>query len=242
MGTPKKEDVRQKELKSPTIAEKIRLFEIGKKTGRSVMLEKLPDILEEVKEIILPLVPLLDKQIFSGNEFLGCFVPERFREKRGMCFFSPRSMIIWLERSGKWFVWLYVPKPAGNFFQEADSQQLAVILLQESEGIRKESLRGFGFLEELIFFKDAALYHALIPYVLSCFSERVAAVLKEKEEKLRIMKERLGLLNDFTQSLDPLTNRSERITIKEYSIYRDHKHGTSNEVSGYLCAEALEPF
>lgn len=242
MGSPKKEKTRQQELKPPTVAEKIRLLEIGKETGRSQDFERLPGILEGVKEILLSLVPWLDKPLFSDNEYLGCFVPERFRRKRGMRFFGSSFMTIWLERSGRWFLWLHTAAE-GRFFQEADSRQLAEIMLQKSDDFLKEFFRDENLLVELAFLKEIALYYAIFLGVLPQFFKTAMALVEEREKRFRIMRERLNLLDDFMQSLDPLISQGKTVAIKEYSIWRDHERGTSSRYTGgYLCLEALEPF
>lgn len=100
MGTPEKKHKVQREPMSPTIAEKIRLLEFGKGIGQGLEFEKLPDVLDEVKEIFLPLAPWLDKPIFPEAAFVDCSVPKAFERKRGVRLFDSGIMDIWLERSG----------------------------------------------------------------------------------------------------------------------------------------------
>lgn len=241
MGSPKKKNVSQKELKPPTVAEKIRLLEIGKEIGRSQDFESLLDILEESKGILFPLVPWLDKPFLLGEQFMGCPVPITFQKKRAIHLFSVNFLHIWLERSGKWLLWI---RGAGKdgFFRDANSRQLAEIMLQKSDDFLKEFIKDDNFLVELAFLKEIALYYAIFLSVLPQFFKAVMALVKEREKRLQIMRERLNLLDDFVQSLDPLISQGKEVSIKEYSIWRDHERGTSRYTGDYLCPEALKPF
>lgn len=241
MGSPRKESFGQKELKSPSVAEKIRLLEIGKETGRSLNLERLSEVLEEVKGILLPLVPWLDKPLLLGRQFKGCSVPTLFQKKRAIQLFEANFLYIWLERSGKWLLWIR-GAGEGRFFRDANSRQLAEIILQKSDGVLKEFLRNQNFLKELVFLKEIALYDAVFLRVLSQFFKAAMALVEEREKRFRIMRERLSLLDDFTQSLDPLISQGKTVVIKEYSIWRDHERGTVRYTGGYLSPEALGSF
>lgn len=169
MGTPKKKDVREKVLESPTLAEKIRLLEIGKEIGQGLNLEKLPDVLEEVREILLPLVPWLGKPLFSEGQFMNCPLPKIFQKKRAMLLLWAGFIKIWLERSGRWF--LQLSDGQDTVYKEANSQELAETMLRKSGDFLKAFLRNAGFLEKekTVFLKDIALYHALFLCILFQF-------------------------------------------------------------------------
>jgi len=239
MGTPKKKQTSKRGLISPIIAEKIRLLKFGAKTGQELNLEILPDILEEVKEIILPLVPWLDKPIFPKAKLLNIPVPEKFKRKRGMPLLESRIMDIWLERSGMWFLRF---RSFALAFHEVSSNQLAKIMVHNSDDFLKNFLRDESILEEMPFLREIALYNTMVLRFLSEFFKNIEALIEEREKRLSIMKEWQNLFNDFIQSLDPLLSQEKEIAINEYSIFNENGHRTSRLTQDYLCPEVLEPF
>lgn len=242
MGTPKKKYKAQKVLVSPAIAEKIRLLNAGKETGQKLGAEAFPDVLEGIKDILLPLVPWLDKPIFPEAAFVDHPAPKALERRRGVRLFESGIMDIWLERSGKWFLRFrgsYCPETP---YQEADSQQLAEIMLQKSDDFLKWSSRNMGILEEIPFLKNVALYNVMfLQFVSQCF-KTIKSLIEEREKRFRIMKEWLSLLYEFNQSLDPLIGCGKEVSMKGYSIFEDHSRGTSRSTADYFCPEALKPF
>lgn len=219
MGTPEKIE----------LAEKIWLLNIGKELGQKLSIKDLPAILTKVKEIIFPLIEWLDKP-----------APAR---KRGMLFFGSRFLNVWLERSGRWFVnfGIHGPDPEKKVFY-ADSQQLAEIMIERLEEFLNLYLIDRNFLKELPFLRDIVLYDAMVLRVLARFFEDVEKQLQEREERIRLMKERLNLLGDFSQSLDPLLSQGRIISMKGYSIFNEDEHGSHRCTEDYLCPEALGLF
>jgi len=204
-------------------------------------LKKLPDVLETAKGILYPLVSWLDKPIFPEPKFLNYPVPKEFRRKRGVRLFESGAINIWLQRSGMWFLRFYNSGSPQSIFREVDSEQLAEVLLLYSDVFLNQSLRGRKILGEISFLKDVALYDVLVLRLLSQFFEAVKRLLKEREERLRLMSEWLNLLDDFNHSLDPLTGQGKEVSIKEYSIFGEDQHGYHRCTENYLCPEALEP-
>jgi len=242
MGTPKKKYKAQKVLVSPAIAEKIRLLNAGKETGQKLGAEGLPNVLEGLRDILLPLVAWLDKPIFHDAAFVDCPTPKAFEKRRGVRLFESGIVDIWLERSGKWFLRFRGSHRSETTYQEMDSQQLAEILLQKSDDFLKKSLRNVGILEGIPFLKDVASYNVMfLQFVSQCFKS-VKTLIEEREKRLRIMKDWLGLLYEFNQSLDPLVGHGKEISMKGYSIFEDHSRGTSRCTADYFCPEALKPF
>lgn len=241
MGSPKQENIGQKELKSPTVAEKIRLLEIGKETGQSLNLEGLSEVLEGVKRILLPLVPWLDKPLLLRERFRDCPVPIAFLKKRALHLFGASFLHIWFERSGKWLLWIRGTGERG-FFRNANSRQLAEIMVQRHDDFLKNFLRGAGFLDEIPCLKKIAFYNAIFVHVLSQFFKSVEDLIKEREERLCVMREWLELLGDFGKSLDPLISQGKRAVLKNYGIWEETEHGTSNRAWSYFSPDALKPF
>ncbi len=242
MGTPKKKYRRQRELTLPTLVEKFRLLEIGKETGMGLKLEKLPDIIEEGKQILLPLVPWLDKPIFPEAEFADRLAPVKFKKKRGVRVFESEIIDIWLERSGMWFLRFRGLDRSRTPFQEVDSQHLAKIMLKKSDGFLKRYLRKTSFLEEMPFVKNIALYNILVLHFLSELFKTVKSLIEEREKRLSLMGERLNLLHDYNQALDPLISQGKKAEMKGYSIFEEHSRGISRSTGDYFCPEALKPF
>ena len=242
MGTPKKKYKAQKVLASPAIAEKIRLLNTGRETGQKLRVEALPNILEGIRDILFPFIPWLDKTIFPEAAFVDCPVPKAFERRRGVRLFESGIMDIWLERSGKWFLRFRGSYRPETPYQETDSQQLAEILLQRSDDFLKWSLRDMGILDGIPFLKNVALYNVMfLQFVSQCFKS-VKSLIEEREKRLHVMKEWLSLFYEFNQSLDPLTSQGKEVSIKGYSVFKDHPRGFSRCTADYFCPEALEPF
>jgi len=241
MGTPKKKHNSKRELLSPVIAEKIRLLETGKVVSRELKVNGFPDVLEGVRDILLPLVSWLDKPIYPEIASRNYSASQRFLKTRGIRLFKSIVMNIWLERSGMWFLEIHgsnCPK-----FQEVNSQRLAKIILQKPDNFLDWSFRKENLLKEASFLKDVAIYdEVIVQFVSQCF-ESVKVLVEAREKRLFIIKEWLNLLHEFGQSLDPLIVQGKEVSMKEYSIFRDPDDIRINRrTADYLCSKALNPF
>lgn len=127
-------------------------------------------------------------------------------------------------------------------FQEVNSQQLAGIMFQKSNDFLERFLRDVSILGGIPFLKNITLYNVVFPWFLSQCFETVKVLVEAREKRLRIMRERLNLLYEFSQSLDPLVSKGKEVLIKGYSIYKEGERGRGRCTSDYLCSEALEPF
>ncbi len=233
MGKPK-EEFRREEVEVPTFGEKLRLLEIGKRIGKSLNLERLSEVLEETKNILLPLVQWLDKPLFPENPY----VPKAFQKARGMRLY-PRTRTgdffnIWLERSGKWLVVFR------RNYRRIDSRQLAKIMIQEQGYFLYKSWQKIGLAKEIPPIKEIASYHSLILRVLSEFFKSAQEMLEDRQKRLNIMKKRADLLGEFIQSLDPLVSQGKTVEMKGYSIFYRHKSEIKSRYSDdYLCPDSL---
>lgn len=242
MGTPKRKTVVfEKVFEVPELGEKIRLLEMGKETGKSLNFEKLADVLEEAKKIILPLVEWLNKPIASEPYFVNNPLPKNFQNRRGVHLFGSYFIDIWLERLGMWFLRLRDPKEM-RILHEVDSRQLAKIMVNRRDDFLKDSLRGKNFLNEIPCLKGIAFYNAMFVHILQEFSKSVMIHIKKKEEKVRVMREWLELLSDFGQSLDPLIGQGKRAILANYEIWEETGRGNYNCAWSYLSPDALKPF
>lgn len=244
MGTPKKHET-QKKLVSPTIAEKVRSLEFGKWIGQGLRINRYSDVLEHIGEILSPLVPWLDRPIFPAAEFSSVSIPRKFQGARGMLLFRSdiMGMSVLLERSGKWFLRFYSSHRSGEAFRRADSRQLASILIERADNFLREFSAAAGNTLKGLPIKDIALYNLVFLRFSSEVLESVRALIKAREERLTAMKERLNLLGEFSQSLDPLVIRREEISLPRYFIWKNHKsdNKSSRHTAGYFCRNALGP-
>jgi len=242
MGAPKKKQKGRKGLMSPLVAEKIRLLRAGKEMGQELKVDTLPNVFEGVKDIIFPLVSWLDKPIAPEVVYADCPVPKALEKSRGVRLFESGVMDVWLTRSGKWFLCFRGSDRPKRAHREVNSQQLAKIMLQKSDYFLRRSLRNSDILEEIPFLTDIALYNVmLVEFVSQCFRS-VKILVKVREKRLRIIKEWLNLLDEFSQSLDPLVSQDRTVVIEGYSIFGKTRHGESRCTGDYLCPEALNPF
>ena len=245
MGAP----LNTSELKSPTVAEALRVLTAGSELAQELNLKKLSRMLEEMRLILQPLVLWLDKPISSvGWVRLGSSMPAHLQKKRIMPLFDGsgygESPSFGLQRSGTWFVAAYEPNYKITY-HEANSEKLARLIIRNGQAILAKSLQDSAlaadFPKELNFLKEAALYSGILT-ILSACAESVARLLREREERMRIARERLHLLTGFIQSLDPLSGQDQTVSLPEHSIWSVTSQGSSRDTADYLCPEALVPF
>lgn len=242
MGTPKRKFVEfEKVFESPKLGEKIRLLEIGKKTGKSLNFGKFSYVLEDAKKILFPLVEWLNKPLSSEAMFANNPLPKVYQNRRGVHLFGSFFIDIWLLRSGMWFVRIR-DYDKRWILREMDCFQLATIIIDRREDFLKDSLRGKDFLDEFPFLKEIAVYNAMFVHVLSCFFKSVEELVIKREEKLRVMREWLELLGDFGKSLDPLISQGKREALKHYEIWEETERGVYSRTQTYFSHGALKPF
>jgi hypothetical protein len=239
MGTPKKKTVFfEKAFVSLTLGEKIKALEMGKQIGKKLEYVRLPEVLDEVVKIILPVVESFNKPLADEAMFASTVLPKNCQKRRGVHLFGSRFMDIWLLRDGLWFVCYHFPDKARHY-QVADSMDLAEIILVEKEHFVKHSFQGRDFLYELPCLNDLAFYNAVFVHVLSEFFESVEKLIKNREEKLQVLRERVAILGEFGQSLDPLVSQGEK-KLKFYEIWETTERGDYNRASSYFSSEAMK--
>ncbi len=242
MGTPSNTS---QELKVPTIAEKTQVIDAGRKIGSRMRLKGFCEILENMKTILLPFVQWLDKPVNGIWD-----APIAFFNMRGMLIFEvPNTHLelpsVALERSGEWFIKTR-NSDGGWVFHNASSERLAELFLKEEESLIKLSLEGYRdisryFIEKAGFMRKIAAYNGILFFVSKCF-ETVDQAIKEREIRIRIMKERLALLKDLSGSLDPLLASGRIVEVPRYSIFSHDSHGERRSISDYFSLDAVEPF
>ncbi|MDO8469539.1 MAG: hypothetical protein Q7S84_00780 [bacterium] len=248
MGTPRgKKQNDRPELRIST-AEKERLFEAARKIRKRLNPEALAEILEEVRIILLPLVPWLDVPVFSESGIYKAPPPETWQKKRAMMVLDGSDMSgqfdLMLERSGSWYVKMHLECDGGRpGYFEANSSGLAAqiikrsdLLLRFSSSPTSEQLAGM-----LEFLRNIALYHSAAKMVARCF-KTIDRTLREREERMRLMRERLRLLGDFPEMLDPLLADGKTVLVPTFSIFSKYRDTSSRYTGTYLTKECLGPF
>jgi hypothetical protein len=236
MSSLKRKEEEARILQALTVAEQIKALAVGEGIGRKLMLEEaaLEKVLEEARKIILPMVAYLDRPILSEKK-----PTSKMKNIRGVRLYGGSSMCIWLERKGKWVVGFY--KEGHHFsYKEINSKDLAGVIFKKRHDFLDRSEKVFPESEDAL--KKIAVYQAIFMNLFSAFFKSISEVIKEREERLNIIKKRTELLDSLAKSLDPLLSSGREITLMEYSIFRDHQRGTSRETGNYLCPKALDHF
>ena len=237
MGAPEKKGFSEnKEVRELSLGEKIRLLELGKETGQGLKIDKLPDIIEEARKIILPLVPWLGKPLkdFSRTED----VPKRMQKRQVILLLETDSFRIWIERSGKWI--LYADQ---LWVCETDSKDLAVAILKKEKYFADIFIReGENLIKKIPFIESAVLYHAVFSCILTRFTRAISELLMLREQRLQNMKKVLDFFRDFSHSLDPLIGGGKKVGFREFCLVEDTGRSIRFHHHGYLSEKAIEPF
>jgi hypothetical protein len=230
-------------LTTPEISEKIHAFNTARKIGEKLEYKKISLVFEEAKNIIFPLVSWLDKPIkehWSGEVF-----PVEFGNRRIMPIFCHSTGVEFLEigiqRSGMWLI-----KTVSNgrtSLDEVDSQELVELVLTKTRTLLKRLSLGQTkeivdkFSEKLPFLEGVVIYNGILVILSMCF-DNISQILNEREERLKIMRERANLLKDFSFALDPLVIKGKNLTIKTYSLWCDSAGGGSRRCSEDYLSES----
>ncbi|KKW37075.1 MAG: hypothetical protein UY81_C0004G0004 [Candidatus Giovannonibacteria bacterium GW2011_GWA2_53_7] len=249
MGTPRGKKQNDRPELELSVAEKERLFVAARKIRKQLNPAVLAEILEQVRAILLPLVPWLDMPVFSES---GIYrtppFPEMWRKKRAMMVldgsYISGQLDLMLERSGSWYVKMRLACDGGRpGYFEANSSGLAVqiikrsdLLLRFSSSPTSEQLAG-----TLAFLRNIALYHSAAEMVARCF-KTIDRTLREREERMRLMRERLQLLGDFPEMLDPLLADGKMVSVPTFAIFSNYRDTSSRHTGTYLTQECLRPF
>jgi len=240
MGTPN--NISQ-ELKVPTMAEKTQIIDIGREIGKGMKSSRFPEILEKMKMVLLPLVQWLDK---PARDVWNIHAPHN---KRAMLIFEVPDRYmglpnVALERSGEWLIRIY----DSNEWQvkNVSSNELAKLFLKREDSLLKLSLEGYRdiskyFIEKAEFMRNVTIYSGILIFVSKCF-ETIDQAIKERENRIRLMRERSVLFKDLVESLDPLLASGRTVGVPCYSIFSHSGHGASRSISDYFSRSAVEPF
>ena len=237
MGTPKSN---RNEVVLLTMYEKLRVLSTGKRINFAFTVDNVTIVLEEVVEILLPLVQWLDKKLC---DVFSNLTDEKFKNQRGMLLLDGWGwgiMDIALERSGQWLV---RDKDICLSLKSDDMAKLIVKNYQDFSTISlfRHDFEMLKFVKANVFLKNISYRYSLI-WLLSKFSESVEKQIKEREDRLKIMRQRLSGLCDFKTALDPLEVREKPLKLMGYSIFHEYESGATNVAGSYLSSSALDGF
>jgi hypothetical protein len=240
--------------------EAIRFLRLGYGTLPVPDVKTICPVLEGLKAILLPIVQYMDKPLAEIGVFSGVETTPEFLSGRYMLFFepdseipywsmAPRRLSVALNRAGHWFAGPF--KKTGReraFYTGMTTLGLAGLLLQR---IRerlpsmfelnkvvvkdREPGRGVGFL------KDLCVYSGVVAFVSVSCRHTMLQVLKAKEDRLRLIRERLELGGRLAEAMDPLLSGRREAALAEYAIDEKTERGTRREASFYLSENALAP-
>jgi len=235
-------------LTTPEVSEKAHIFNVGCEIGKTLDVKKFYLIFEEAKNILVPLVPWLDRP--TKERWAGEVLPVEIRNKRIMSLFyhsvSEETLSIEIQRSGKWLVKII---SGGKLsYHEIDSLGLVELMLEKTKNLllrlslNADKEAKDQFLEKLPFLETMTIYNGMLVVLSMCFNN-ITNTLNEREERLRIMRERANLLKDFASALDPLVISGQSRTIKTHSIWSLNsggRGGSSRYTGDYLSESQIK--
>ena len=249
MGTPKarkKHFSNAQVLEPVSVAQKMRVFALAKQTRAILTSESLEGILETTKEILLPMAWWLDKPFPEHYAFSEEGISAAHLEKKRVMlvyngYGHGRFLSLVLERSGMWYV-----QPFNNekkVFPVSSRELADIVILRIGELVKcnmtedEAGRNGVdGVLQEAI--EKLFRYEALLRFIAECH-ETIEKTIESQEERTRIMRERLDLLDDCAQAFDPLLARGSALELLYYGFEGD---GGRPSTESYFTPEAIEPF
>src|ERR1700722_10617855 len=244
MGTPRTKTQYAASLQSPDAVETLRLLTLGAETKPIASIENIFTILEELKASFLPMVYHLDKPLREQMAFSKAKMAVEFRKPKVMVVLNRhdegRFFSLALDREGLWFA--EFPKDgAESEIQRLTSEELATAIMQligEAQLLfamdaRKRTSEELA--ERLPFLDKVFSYMVLLRFVNNC-CETVEKVIAEREERFRIMRKRIGLVQEFGAMLDPLKRAGNgKKVLPGYAIWRNHNpSGAGRSTTAYL--------
>jgi hypothetical protein len=152
-----------------------------------------------------------------------------------------------LDRAGYWFVEIFGESGGKAGVQRVDSWDLGTLVLKRIEesipaipdGVLADPEKASG--KELKFLEDVLRYAAVVHFVAQCHETMMRAV-EEQEKRLRIIRERVGLIGQLAGALDPLQSGRRTAKLPHCAMYLEHNLGTSAVAGTYFSRAALQPF
>lgn len=247
MGTPRRKFVHDAVIEPLSLAEKMKLLKSNQEIGSWMRFdaEIIGAVLDGMREILLPLVKPLDKEVSDCYQFANG-LEGKLPKKRALLIFNgyDRSRVIptiALTRSGEWFVRIGLRMPRtmntvdlASLISEQRAEFLNVMCVAKNYFPLPTS---FMWNENML---TLATY-AIIPWLVETCFELVDKEVKEREERIKRIRERIDSVSMFGQALDPLRTADDPPVIHQFGIWRHHERGATNYSGNYLTLEALKP-
>lgn len=232
MGTPKLEPIK--------VSERTRLLMLALKTAASFNDEDIRsryrDILEELRKELYSMVQWLDKPIKDQFPFHHPSVssPAQLRGVVLIDGFGHGIPSLGLARSGRWILLLHKEHKAE--VKLADSQEVLDSFLAREEHIRPAGYHTYFAPEKAkaLDFFDRIIRHLRFQQILTLIYERARKVIEEREERFRVIKDKLGFWEVFTKALDPLEYGEPAKGFEFFSILVRNDRGESRSSPDYL--------
>lgn len=249
MGSPKarrKQKIQLPHLTEPKLGEKLKLFGIAPKLQWHEPERVFIVILDHLKEFLLPMVQWLDTDLTDKYPFNTS--TSTFGKKRGMLVFEGYGRGLpsfGLERNGQWVVNMWIKNREVDTFS-VQTQNLARILSERINDLTRAAIP--ARCDSEVFKKFVASYFArmicqrTVVWLLEQCFENLKKELAAREERINHLRDRIKVLAEFGHSIDPLLRANASVSLTNHAIYRSTGRGETNDVSGYLHANAIEPF
>lgn len=216
--------------------------------GKAMNPDHLVDVLATIKSIVMPLVPWLGKDLdplFWPPEKSS--IPEETMKRSALIIyegFGKGRISIALSRDGNWLVLHRQPDQDGVMCRmHPDSKEIANVVLDDIMFVleRTGNLNLVVNRVRLQFFEGLIVHDEIIKFVKEVF-QTIAKLIDEREERLRNMRERLGLVKNMADMLDPIVSQGLELSIGTYAVWLKTARGTSRKTTDYLHPKAIEPF
>ncbi len=239
MGTPKLEPI--------SVSERTRLLMLAAKIAASFNDEedirrRYADVLEELRAELYSMVQWLDNPLKDQFPFSDPSVPSP-AQSRGVVLingFGHGTPSLGLARSGQWILLLHKEHKAE--VKLAESQEVFDSFFAKEKHIWPAGYPTYSSLEKAkaLEFFDGIIRHLRFQKILTLICEGARKVIEEREERFRIMKDKLGFWEVFTKALDPLEYGEPSSGFEFFSISRKTEHGTSRSSSDYLTEKQVQ--
>ncbi len=233
MGTPK--NSWNNSLKAPSLSEKRLALNLFHQVKMSFKLNDVALVFVAVTSMLLPLVEWLDKTL--RNCLDGEIEFDGMENHRVMLLFNGYGMgfqDIMLNRIGYWMVrddkeiLTLNPAEFAQFILEKSDKLLEIV-------IRDDEMR--KFINDNDFLKEIAQRYSLV-WFLSRIFENIDKQITEREERIKIMRKRLSVFHDLSESLDPIARKKDPMYLPNHTIF----DGGHLAAGSYLSPSALDGF
>lgn len=253
MGTPKKQSAKHN-LAPLTPAEQLRLLNKGRQLGTDFKDDEqgLQYIFEELKDLLLPFTEWLDKSLTDLPGFYRFKDDVKLKKKRAISIYDGEGISIALMRSGEWAVRFDSSRPeslslVSGEVHELNSHDLAIAIKNQADPWVDPTMDRYHPMAEVdhsqMEFVPTLLRHAFVLKIVELAINWVEGAIHDREQRLQVMRQRLGSARNFEVALDPLRMRLNPLQLDQYSIHELHEIGFRNMTAGsYFASAALEPF